>query len=56
MRIASRTCGLLAACALEVQAVDGGDGQLDGQADGVVGERDALRALHLLRELAQAAA
>ena len=36
--------------------MDGGDGQLDGQADGVVGERDALRALHLLRELAQAAA
>ena len=46
---------LLVAGSLEVQPVDRGHGELDRQADRVVGERHTLCALHLLGELAQPA-
>src|SRR5947209_19106098 len=42
--------------ALQIEAVDRGDGYVDGELDRVVGPRDLLGALHLLCELGHPAA
>jgi len=47
--------GLLVRSALEVEAGNRGDRQLDREADRVVGEGDLLRSLHLLGESAELA-
>ena len=45
--------GLRFRVALHVQPVDRGDGHVDRELDRVVGPRESLLALHLLRELSE---